>query len=101
MWTEEKLDKMLSTPSSTLCLLAKNAAREAGVQKRIIAVSRFSDPIVRKLVLHRQGLLKGIWCLNPEEVLSHGQAEEIDRVCRAYPELSDDAFVKENLNKWM
>lgn len=52
-------------------------------------------------VLRRQGLLKGIWCLNPEEVLSPGQAEEIDRVCRAYPELFDDAFVKENLNKWM
>ena len=48
-------------------------------------------------VLHRQGLMKGIWCLNPNETLSEGQAEEIDRVYRMYPELNDDAFVKEFL----
>ena len=40
-------------------------------------------------VLHRQGLLDGIWCLDPEEGLSPGQAEEIDRICREYPELMD------------
>lgn len=44
-------------------------------------------------VLHRQGLLKGIWCLNPLEVLSEGQYDEISRVYRDYPELHDDAFV--------
>ncbi|MBO9591558.1 MAG: dihydrodipicolinate synthase family protein [Niabella sp.] len=44
-------------------------------------------------VLRRQGLLKGTWCLNPGEVLSPGQQEEIDRVYRDYPELNDDAFV--------
>ena len=52
-------------------------------------------------VLRRQGLLEGIWCLDPEEGLSPGQAEEIDRVCAAYPEMNDDAFVKENLSRWM
>ena len=51
-------------------------------------------------ILHRQGLMKGIWCLNPEEVLSPGQAEEIDRIYRMYPELNDDAFVKEFLKKY-
>jgi dihydrodipicolinate synthase/N-acetylneuraminate lyase len=40
-------------------------------------------------VLRRQGLLDGIWCLNPDEGLSPGQSEEIDRVCAAYPELID------------
>ena len=44
--------------------------------------------------------MKGIWCLNPEEVLSPGQAEEIDRIYRMYPELNDDAFVKEFLKKY-
>src|SRR5690606_11848740 len=44
-------------------------------------------------VLRRQGLLKGIWCLNPDENLSPGQAEEITRVCEAYPALTDDSFV--------
>jgi hypothetical protein len=49
-------------------------------------------------ILRRQGLLKGIWCLNPEEKLSQGQAEEIDRVCKNYSNMIDDAFVKSFLN---
>ena len=45
-------------------------------------------------VLMKQGLMRGLWCLNPEEVLSEGQAEEIDRLWAAYPEIADDEFVK-------
>jgi hypothetical protein len=52
-------------------------------------------------VLRRQGLLEGIWCLDPDEGLSPGQAAEIDRVCATYPELSDDAFVREGLARWL
>lgn len=52
-------------------------------------------------VLRRQGLLQGRWCLNPDEDLSPGQAAEIDRVCAAYPQLTDDAFVTENLDRWL
>jgi dihydrodipicolinate synthase/N-acetylneuraminate lyase len=52
-------------------------------------------------VLRRQGLLEGIWCLDPKETLSPGQAEEIDRVYAAYPELNDDAFVRANLERWL
>lgn len=52
-------------------------------------------------VLRRQGLMKGVWCLNPHETLSPGQAEEIDRVYRDYPEWNDDAFVREHLVSWM
>lgn len=52
-------------------------------------------------VLRRQGLLEGIWCLNPEEHLSPGQAEELDRVSRDYAELTDDTFVRENLDRWL
>lgn len=51
-------------------------------------------------VLRRQGLMKGIWCLNPEETLSPGQLEEIDRVYAMYPQWSDDAFVREHLEEW-
>ena len=78
MWTEEKLNEMLTTPSAalvedmkkikgdimvlgaggkmgpTLCLLAKKAIAKAGVEKRVIAVSRFSDPIVRDLLTENQ-----------------------------------------------
>ena len=52
-------------------------------------------------VLRRQGLLEGIWCLDALETLSPGQAAEIDRVCRSYPELNDDAFVRANLERWL
>lgn len=50
-------------------------------------------------VLHRQGLLKGIWCLDPEEGLGKGQAQQIDRVYKMYPHLNDDAFVAAFLEK--
>ena len=50
-------------------------------------------------VLMKQGLMRGTWCLNPEEVLSPGQAEEIDRLWAAYPDVADDAFVKEFMSK--
>lgn len=52
-------------------------------------------------VLRRQGLMTNTLCLNPREKLSPGQAEEIDRVCRAYPHLNDDEFVRENLERWL
>jgi hypothetical protein len=52
-------------------------------------------------VLRRQGLLEGTWCLDPKEGLSPGQAEQIDRVCAAYPDLNDDAFVANNLDRWL
>ncbi len=52
-------------------------------------------------VLRRQGLLQGIWCLDPNEGLSNGQGAEIDRVCREHADLSDDAFVAANLERWL
>lgn len=52
-------------------------------------------------VLRRQGLLEGIWCLNPNETLSPGQAEEITRVCEAYPHLVDDTFIAKHLDEWL
>ncbi len=79
MWTEEKLNEMLTEPSPalvedvakingdimvlgaggkmgpTLCILAKNAIKRAGLQKRVIAVSRFSDEVALKL-LHDHGV---------------------------------------------
>jgi hypothetical protein len=52
-------------------------------------------------ILRRQGLLEGLWCLDPNETLSPGQREEIDRVRRAYPHLSDDEFVAAHRDKWL
>jgi nucleoside-diphosphate-sugar epimerase len=79
MWTEEKLNELLTTPSDklvsdikkingdimilgaggkmgpTLAILAKAAIEKAGIKKRVIAVSRFSDPIALEL-LHSKGV---------------------------------------------
>jgi dihydrodipicolinate synthase/N-acetylneuraminate lyase len=52
-------------------------------------------------VLRRQGLLEGIWCLDPREMLSPGQHEEISRVLKAYPHLNDDDFVREGRDRWL
>jgi len=52
-------------------------------------------------VLRRQGLFEGIWCLDPNETLSPGQSEEIDRIYRMYPHLADDQFVAEHRDEWL
>lgn len=52
-------------------------------------------------VLRRQGLLEGTWCLDPNEGLSPGQKDEIDRVYAAYPFLNDDAFVEAGRDAWL
>lgn len=52
-------------------------------------------------VLRRQGLMVQTRCLDPQEVLSPGQLELIDQVYRDYPEMNDDAFVRENLDRWL
>jgi dihydrodipicolinate synthase/N-acetylneuraminate lyase len=40
-------------------------------------------------ILRRQGLIEGIWCLDPDEGLSDGQMDAIDRVCAMFPHLED------------
>ncbi len=52
-------------------------------------------------ILRRQGLLEGIWCLDENEMLSPGQAEELTRVTQAYPHLCDDGFVAEHRDEWL
>jgi len=52
-------------------------------------------------VLKQQGLLEQIGTLDPNEQLSPGQAEKIDRIIRDYPHLTDDDFVRENLDEWL
>ena len=51
--------------------------------------------------LRRQGLLQGTWCLNPDEAMSPGQAEELDRVFADYPHFYDDDLVAANLERWL
>jgi hypothetical protein len=52
-------------------------------------------------VLRRQGLLQGTWCLDANEGLSRGQADELSRVQRDYPHLIDDDFVAQHRERWL
>jgi hypothetical protein len=52
-------------------------------------------------VLRRQGLLENLVTLDERETLSPGQAEEIDRIYRAYPHLNDDEFVAKHRDEWL
>ncbi|MCB0711818.1 MAG: dihydrodipicolinate synthase family protein [Ignavibacteriae bacterium] len=51
-------------------------------------------------VLYKQGLIESINTLDPSELLSPGQREEIERVIAAYPHLVDDDFVRDHLEEW-
>jgi dihydrodipicolinate synthase/N-acetylneuraminate lyase len=52
-------------------------------------------------VLRRQGLLAGTWCLDPNEGLGPGQADEIERVLAEHRDLADDAFVRAHAERWL
>lgn len=52
-------------------------------------------------ILKKQGIYENILCLNPDETVSPGQIDEIERIYKMYPHLSDDDFVRENLDKWL
>ena len=52
-------------------------------------------------VLHKQGLMPGIRCLDASLKLSPGQREAIDRAAERYPFLRDDDFVKARLADWL
>ena len=52
-------------------------------------------------VLRRQELLQGRWCLDPKQDLSPGQEAELDRVLQAYSHDEEDAFIAENIDRWM
>lgn len=51
-------------------------------------------------VLKKQGLMKSLNCINPDEKLSFGQIQEFERIYNMYPYLFDDNFVKENIEIW-
>jgi dihydrodipicolinate synthase/N-acetylneuraminate lyase len=88
-----------AVPSHTLSLAAQLTEFNAAV---FDAAHQFAGclPGIHE-VLRRQGLLANTLCLDPKESLSPGQAEEIDRVCRAYSHLNDDEFIATRLAEWL
>lgn len=86
-------EHLLSLLSEGVCLTDVNAAIFDPANKFHGCIPGIHE------VLRRQGLLEGRWCLNPAEELSPGQSEEISRVYAGYPQMNDDAFVKDFLLK--
>jgi dihydrodipicolinate synthase/N-acetylneuraminate lyase len=52
-------------------------------------------------ILKRQGLMSHVGTLDPADRLSPGQTEQIDQIIRQYPHLTDDEFVRANLDTWL
>ena len=104
-WTQHATELLARahSPNPTYAELLHEGAELTDANAAIFdAVNGFAGCITGiHEVLRRQGLLAGTWCLSSAEGLSPGQSAEIDRVCRAYPHLTDDLFVAENLDRWL
>lgn len=98
----EEIKAVRSQPDIPIEWLGKNAALTDANAAIFDAANGFHGclPGIHE-VLRRQGLLPATHCLNPREVLSPGQAEEITRVSKAYPWLRDDEFVAARLDAWL
>lgn len=91
-----------ATPEDMPALLALNAQLTDANAAVFDAANGFHGCIAGiHEILRRQGLLEGLWCLDPGESLSPGQAEELDRVIAAYPDLTDDEFVAQHRDDWL
>lgn len=107
VWTQKVVEMfdMLKTEKEKECISADVISLAAAVTD---ANSAFFDTAhsfkgcIAGLheVLRRQGLMQNILCLDPNETLSEGQLDEIDRVYKAYPYLSDDDFIAQNIDEW-
>lgn len=108
VWTKgalellEQVRQCRSRPELTASILARSAGITDANAALFDAKNGFAGCIPGlHEILRRQGFLEGRWCLDPHEDLSPGQMEEIDRVCRSYPHLNDDAFVAANIDRWL
>jgi len=105
IWTKTavaQLQTVKAAPNDSFDILALGARMTDANAAVFDAANQFRGciPGIHE-ILRRQGLLGGRWCLDESEDLSPGQLGEIDRVCRSYPDLQDDTFVKEHLDEWL
>lgn len=109
VWTRravEQLERCRAERGETAAVSAETLTLAAQVTEVNAALfdpaHRFAGCIAGiHYVLHAQGLLASTRLLDSAAGLSPGQAEAIDRVRSEYPHLTDDAFVAENLARWL
>ncbi len=109
VWTKKAVE-MLSdvhksiSSSDTISIewLTKNAALTDANSVVFDVVNNFKGCIAGiNEVLRRNGLMRFSHCLSPDEKLSDGQSNELDRINRDYQWLKDDDFIKKNIEKWL
>ena len=86
-------------PAELLRPARRGHRRQRGVLRRRATASPAASPGSTRCSAAR--VCSRPRCLDSAETLSPGQAEEIDRVCRAYPHLNDDEFVAAHLDEWL
>lgn len=108
VWTHRAVELLAAAkaaraaPAVPASLLALGAALTAANGALFDAANGFAGcvPGIHE-VLRAQGLMRGVWCLDPREALSPGQRQAIARVRAAHPELTDDVFVRDRLECWL
>ena len=108
VWTKravellEEIKQARTSESIASTWLTRNAALTDANAAVFDTANNFAGCIPGILeVLRRQGIAPSSRCLDPAETLSLGQSEELDRVYKSHPELTDDEFVKRNLKRWL
>ncbi|CAH0291605.1 hypothetical protein ROS9278_04247 [Roseomonas sp. CECT 9278] len=106
VWTRAAVDLQARCAAVTGDIPAELLALDAAVTEMNAAVFDVAHDFHGVIagcheVLRRQGLLEGTWCLDEHEALSPGQAELLTAVAERYPHLTDDAFVRDNLHRWL
>ena len=103
VWTSKAVEHLKATRNGPTADLLTLAAQVTDANAALFDPAHHFHGCIPGIheILRRQGLLEGRWCLDTNEELSAGQMEEIDRVCRIYPHLVDDGFVRTNLDSWL
>jgi len=106
VWTRAAVDLQARCAAVTGDIPAELLALDAAVTEMNAAVFDVAHDFHGVIagcheILRRQGLLEGIWCLDEHEALSPGQADLLTAVAERYPTLTDDAFVRDNLHRWL
>ena len=103
VWTRKAVEHLNATRSGPTADLLTLAAQVTDANAALFDPAHHFHGCIPGIheILIRQGVLEGRWCLDTNEELSAGQMEEIDRVCRIYPHLVDDEFVRMRLDSWL
>jgi hypothetical protein len=107
VWTRRAVDLLATCRAAATAGAVPAALLQTGIEVTDCNAALFDAPngfagciAGIQEILKRQGLIASTRTLAGDP-LSPGQAQEIDRVSRAYPHLTDDEFVSEHIEEWL